>query len=148
MIAGDLPSAVAALQRAGASLDPELRRRALYNLGTALLQQARRDSTRRDTLLRAAASQLQSALRLDPTDRNAKFNYELARRLQPPVPPTPPPSSGRGQSRPEPAKQPRSGMTQAEAEQVLTAMEHAERNTRLGQNSQRPVSRSTRGPDW
>ena len=149
LIAGDLPGAVAALQRASASLDPELRHRALYNLGTALLQQARRDSTRRDTLLRAASSQLQSALRLDPTDRNAKFNYELARRLQPPPPPKPPPSSGgRGQPKPDPSKRARSGMTQAEAEQVLTAMERAERNTRLGQNTQRPMSRSVLGPDW
>lgn len=151
LIAGDLPSAVAALQRASTSLDPELRRRALYNLGTALLQQARRDSTRRDTLLGAAATQLQSALRLDPTDRNAKFNYELARRLQPPVPPKPPPTSGGkggGRPKPEPPKRDRSGMTQAEAEQVLSAMERAERNTRLGQNSQRPASKSLLGPDW
>ncbi len=149
LVAGDLPSAVAALQRASTSLDPELRRRALYNLGTALLQQARHDSTRRDTLLRAASSQLQSALRLDPTDRNAKFNYELARRLQPPPPPKPPPSSGgRGQPKPDPSNRARSGMTQAEAEQVLTAMERAERNTRLGLNTQRPVARSQLGPDW
>ncbi len=151
LITGDLPSAVAALQRASASLDPELRRRALYNLGTALLLQARRDSTRRDTLLRAASSQLQSALRLDPTDKKAKFNYELVRRLQPPVPPKPPPTSGGrggGQPRPEPPTPARTGMTQAEAEQVLNAMERAERNTRLAQNSQRRTTRSRLGPDW
>jgi Ca-activated chloride channel family protein len=145
--AGRLPEAVAALQRATTSLDPDLRRRALYNLGTAMLQQARRDSTKRDTLLRAATSQLQSALLLDPTDKSAKFNYELARRLLPPPMPKPPPTSGGGKN-PPPPQRAKSGMTQAEAEQVLSAMERSERNTRLGQNTQRSSGKSPLGPDW
>jgi Ca-activated chloride channel homolog len=149
--AGELPAAIASLQRATTSLDPDLRRRALYNLGTALLQQARRDSTRRDTLLRAASAQLQSALLLDPSDKSAKFNYELARRLRPPTPPKPPPSGGGrggGAPKPEPPKRAKSGMTQAEAEQVLGAMERAERNTRMSQNAQQKSGRSMLGPDW
>lgn len=149
--AGNLSAAIAALQRASVSLDPDLRQRTLTNLGTAYLLQARRDSVRRDTLLRAASTQLQSALLLDPADRSAKFNYELARRLLPPTPPKPPPSSGSkggGASKPEPPKRTSSGMTQAEAEQVLGAMERAERNTRLGQNAQQRAGRSPLGPDW
>ncbi len=149
--AGELATAIPALQRATTSLDPDLRRRALYNLGTALLQQARKDSTRRDTLLRAASTELQSALLLDPADRNAKFNYELARRLQPPTPPKPPPTSGGksgGAPKPDPSKRASSGMTQAEAEQVLSAMERGERNTRMAQNAQQKSGRPPLGPDW
>ncbi len=53
---GDINDAVGSLQRASTSLDPGLRKRALYNLGTALLVGARRDSTRRDSLLTAASA--------------------------------------------------------------------------------------------
>jgi Ca-activated chloride channel family protein len=153
MVRGDLAGAIPALERATLSLDPALRRRALYNLGTAQLLAARTDSTRRDSLLTGAESALRQALQLDPHDAPTKFNYELARRLRPPPPPpqggggsndpqqgenTPPPPPGGG----------RDGMSQAEAEQVLSAMERAERQTRedLARRQRRTPVRQ--GPDW
>ena len=149
LLTGDLPTATTALQRATTSLDPDLRRRALYNLGTAYLQQARRDSTRRDTLLTAAATQLQAALLLGPSDRDAKFNFELARKLRRNTPPKP---SGGGQrnGQPPPAQPTRDkgSMSKAEAEQVLSAMERAERATRQGQYQQQRRSPPPTGPDW
>jgi Ca-activated chloride channel family protein len=149
LVAGDLAAAADELQRAALSLDPGLRQRALYNLGTAYLLQARRDTTQRDTLLSAASTWLQQALLLAPNDRNAKFNYELARHLRPP-PKTP--SGGGGKSKanaqPPPRSGGRGGMTPAEADQVLSAMERAERETRQHQQQRVRRGEPPPGPDW
>jgi tetratricopeptide (TPR) repeat protein len=150
LVAGDLATAADELQRAALSLDPGLRQRALYNLGTAYLMQARRDTAQQDTLLSAAASRLQQALLLAPDDRNAKFNYELARHLRPP----PKSSSGGGKSKtkapppPPPPSGGRTGMTPAEADQVLSAMERAERDTRQRQQQRVRRGEPPPGPDW
>lgn len=150
LLAGDLGVAADALQRATLSLDPGLRQRALYNLGTAYLLQARRDTVHRDTLLTAATNQLQQALLLAPNDRNAKFNFELARHLRPP----PKASSGAGKSKangpppPPPPSAPQSGMTPAQADQVLSAMERAERETRERQQQRVRRGEPPPGPDW
>ncbi len=150
LIQGDVVGAIGALERASVSLDPDLRRRALYNLGTAQLHAARQDSTARDSLLVGARENLRRALQLDPGDAAAKFNYELARRL---APPPPPPTGGGGSNDPQDGDsgqppQGREGMNQAEAEQVLSAMERAERQTRedLARKQRRSPPRS--GPDW
>ncbi len=151
LVAGDLKGAADALQRATLSLDPSLRQRALYNLGTAQLLQARGDSTGRDSLLTGAESSLRQALQLDPGDAAAKFNYELARRLQPPPPP---PQGGGGGNRqdqnppPPPPDAGRSTMTEAEAEQVLSAMERAERQTRRDLAKRQRRNPVQQGPDW
>jgi Ca-activated chloride channel family protein len=152
LIAGDLAAGTEALNRATFSLDPQLRRRALYNLGTSQLLLARGDSTGGDSVLGAAVASLRQALQLDPGDSAAKYNYELARRLMPPPPP--PQGGGGGEQDPQddpstpPPAEPRSGMSQAEAEQVLNAMERAERETRreLAKRQRRTPVRE--GPDW
>lgn len=152
LLTGDLPTATLALERATSSLDPDLRRRALYNLGTAYLQQARRDTTRRDSLLSNAESQLQSALLLGPNDRDAKFNFELARKLRRSPPPKPAggggAGKGTGQPPPEPPKRDKGAMSTAEAEQVLSATERAERATRQGQYQRQRRGQPPTGPDW
>ena len=153
LLAGDWSAAVTQLQAASLSRDPGLRQRATYNLGTAYLMQARRDSTRRDTLLADAAKQLREALLLAPSDRNAKYNYELARRLKPP-PNSSSSAAGKGGGNsgknppPPPAPGGRGGMTPAEAEQVLTAMERAERDTRQHQYARLKKGEPPLGPDW
>jgi hypothetical protein len=143
---------VGALERATLSLDPALRRRALYNLGTTQLLAARQEPASRDSLLAGAEASLRQALALDPHDGATKFNYELARRLRPPPPP---PQGGGGSSDPQQGDAPppppsggRDGMSQAEAEQVLNAMERAERQTRedLARRQRRTPVRQ--GPDW
>ncbi len=149
LVSGHFTAAIDALQRATLSLDPDLRRRALYNLGTAYLLQARRDTAQRDTLLSAAAAQLQQALLLDPNDVNAKYNYELARRPRPPASPSSAPkprSGGGGGGGPQPP--PRGTMTRAEAEQVLSAMERAEQQTRRSLYQRQAHGAPVRGPDW
>jgi Ca-activated chloride channel homolog len=131
-----------ALEEAAKSLDPDLRYRALYNLGLLGLLDAETDSTKAQEMLGEAADRLREALRLQPSSARAKWNLELAERRQPPPPPNsgggggggpPPPSSGGAQPpppRPEPQSQ---GLSQSQAEQILNSMERRERQTRAEQ---------------
>jgi Ca-activated chloride channel homolog len=156
--AGRYDVARGALEQAAKSLDPDLRYRALYNLGVLGLLTAGADSTKRQELLSEAAERLREALRLQPSSARAKWNLELAERRQPP----PPPSSGGGgggkppagagappqsppPSRPEPQSQ---GLSQSQAEQILNSMERRERQTREEQQ-RRLQGRSAGGvKDW
>lgn len=137
--AGDYPGAEQALGRAAQSLDPDLRYRALYNQGVALLRRAGADSTRRDSLLGAAVDRLRDALTLVPGSSRAKWNLELAQRQR-----TPPPSGGGG-SRPQPpppsGQQPRDpeagppppglpALSPEQADQILNSVSREERDTR------------------
>jgi Ca-activated chloride channel family protein len=138
-----------ALGVAAESLDPEVRFRALYNLGLAALEQARADSARREPLEAEAAQRFREALLLAPGSFAAKWNLELVSRRRPP----PPPSSGSnrpqpkgGQAPPPPAGS--RGMTAAEAEQILRSVERAEQGVRNDQIRRRRVARSSGGKDW
>jgi len=130
-----------ALEEAAKSLDPDLRYRALYNLGLLGLLAAETDSAKRQEILGQAADRLREALRLQPSSARAKWNLELAERRQPPPPPSgggggpKPPSSGGGQPSPEPSRpEPQSqGLSQSQAEQILNSMERRERQTRAEQ---------------
>jgi Ca-activated chloride channel family protein len=157
LAAGRYEVARGALEQAAKSLDPDLRYRALYNLGVLGLLAAEADSTKRQELLNDAADRLREALRLQPASARAKWNLELAERRQPP-----PPSSGGGgggkppsggapppqpppPSRPEPQSQ---GLSQSQAEQILNSMERRERQTREEQQ-RRLQGRSAGGvKDW
>jgi len=130
-----------ALEEAAKSLDPDLRYRALYNLGLLGLLAAEADSTKRQEILGQAADRLREALRLQPSSARAKWNLELAERRQPPPPPSgggggpKPPSGGGGQPSPEPSRPqpPSQGLSQSQAEQILNSMERRERQTRAEQ---------------
>jgi Ca-activated chloride channel homolog len=129
-----------ALEEAAKSLDPDLRYRALYNLGLLGLLAAETDSTKRQEMLGQAADRLREALRLQPSSPRAKWNLELAERRQPPPPSgggggPKPPSGGGGQPSPEPSRpEPQTqGLSQGQAEQILNSMERRERQTRAEQ---------------
>ena len=98
LAAGDRDTARAALLRASASLDPEIRFRALYNLGLEALLAADRDTLRRDAHLEEAARAYREALLLRPHEPAAKWNLELAvhRRAQGSGGASNGPSGGRG----------------------------------------------------
>ena len=157
LAAGRYDVARGALEQAAKSLDPDLRYRALYNLGVLGLLAAQADSTKRQELLTDAADRLREALRLQPASARAKWNLELAERRQPPPPSsggggggkppsgggTPPPSPP--PSRPEPQSQ---GLSQSQAEQILNSMERRERQTREEQQ-RRLQGRAAGGvKDW
>jgi tetratricopeptide (TPR) repeat protein len=131
-----------ALTEAAKSLDPDLRYRALYNLGTLGLLAAQDDTTKRAELLTQAAERLREALLLQPASERAKWNLELAQRQQPPPPAgggggggQPPSGGGGGGQTPEPSRpEPRDqGLSQNQAEQILSSMERRERETRAEQ---------------
>jgi Ca-activated chloride channel family protein len=146
-----------ALEQAAKSVDPDLRYRALYNLGLVDLLAAHADSTRRGELLTEAADRLRESLRLQPGSPRAKWNLELAERNQPPPPSgggggagKPPPSGGAppppaSPSRPEP---PSGGLSQSQAEQILSSMEQRERETREQQQRRMQGSNSGGVKDW
>ena len=138
LAAGRYGDARLALARAARSLAPELRFRALYNAGVAALRQSVADSTRRDSLLGEAAGQLRDALLLEPGDRAAKWNLEVASRRRPPPPsgggekPPPPPRNDEPEP-PSPSQDPAPGtarLSPSQAEQILNSVDREERDTR------------------
>jgi Ca-activated chloride channel family protein len=146
-----------ALEQAAKSLDPDLRYRALYNIGVADLLAAEADTSREQELLTEAADRLREALRLQPSSPRAKWNLELAERNHPP----PPSGGGGGAGKPPPgggspppnpsnagAEPPSGGLSQSQAEQILSSMERRERQTR--EEQQRRMQGSSAGgvKDW
>ena len=146
-----------ALTEAAKSLDPDLRYRALYNLGLVGLLAAEEDTTKRAELLSQAEERLREALRLQPASARAKWNLELALRQQPPPPagggggggPPPPAGGGGGQTEEPSRSEPQDrGLTRDQAEQILSSMERRERETRAEQQ-ERLRGRSGGGvKDW
>ena len=139
------------LAQAAKSLDPDLRFRALYNLGLTDLLEARADTGKRAELEPSAAAQFREALLLVPRSREAKWNLELVQQRTPPT-------SGGGGAAPPPTPQPRSSPTpspkgggalsQAEADQILNSVERTERDVRADQARRRRVAQSATGKDW
>lgn len=156
--AGRLDVAQGALEQAAKSLDPDLRYRALYNLGVVGLLAAESDSTKRAELLGEAAERLREALRLQPGSARAKWNLELADRRQPPPPPSsggggggkPPPAAGAPPPPPPPAgAEPQSqGLSRGQAEQILNSMERRERQTREEQQRRLQGASADGVKDW
>ncbi len=141
MAAGDPALARSSLARAAASLDPDLRFRALYNLGLLALLQAKADSTNREAHLADAARAYREALLLQPRDKPAKWNLELVNRMRggggqankpnPPPPPSPGAGGGGGgggQQQQQP--QGGGGMSESQADQVLNSIGQEELRTR------------------
>ena len=152
--AGRLEVARGALAQAAKSLDPDLRYRALYNLGLAGLLGARADSSRQEELLDDAVDRLRQALLLQPSSARAKWNLELAQRRRTPPPPSgggggaPPPPSG-GAPSPRQTEQPEpKDLTRSQAEQILNSMERRERLTRQEQQRRMQGSSSGGVKDW
>ena len=136
LAAGDYVEAEKSLAVSARSLDPDLRYRALYNLGTAFLLQAAKDSAHRASLLEQAEGHLRDALRLAPESERAKWNLELAVRHRPPPPPRsggggnpPPPQSGNAPP-PPPPPTPNGALTPGQAEAILNSVAREEREAR------------------
>jgi Ca-activated chloride channel family protein len=154
--AGRYDVARGALEQAAKSLDPDLRYRALYNLGVLSLLAAGADTSKSAELLGEASDRLREALRLQPSSARAKWNLELAERRRPPPPSggggggTPPSSGGQQPQTPPPtgSEQPSQGLSQSQAEQILSSMERRERQTR--EEQQRRLRGGSAGgvKDW
>jgi len=146
---GDTARGNPALTRAAESLDPELRFRAVFNLGLRSLQLAEADEANRQAHLEEARRHYREALLLRPGDGDAKWNYELA--AQPP-----PPQEGGGQPPPpnpgqqnDPARPPQTGLTREQAEAILNSMLAEERDTLNKINKRRAAPRDVmRRKNW
>ncbi len=153
LAAVDVATAQADLSHAAASLDPELRFRALYNLGLLALHLAARDTANRGAYLSDAERAYREALLLEPDNLAAKWNLELAvrRRGGSSHNPHPPPPSGGGGEAPAPpaAGGPVAGsLSPAQAEQILRSLGQQELTARRDRSA---LQRRTAEPgvkDW
>ncbi len=158
LAAGDPTLARASLSRAAASLDPELRFRALYNLGLLALLQARADSANRETHLADAERAYREALLLKSDDKRAKWNLELVDRQRrsggqanrPNTPPPPSPGGGGGGSPPPPPPGAgRSGaLSESQADQVLRSIGQEELRTRRDRTGRSRRAAAAGIKDW
>lgn len=148
LAAGDLDGARDALERAAASLDPGLRYKALYNLGVASLQQARQNAAVREERESEATSRFRQALLIAPGAREAKWNLELLVRRRPPSPPQQSASAQRPSGGPQDQPAPSSGLSQSEADAILSAVAQNETATRTNVLRRQRLRTSATTKDW
>jgi len=163
LAAGDPALARSTLARASSSLDPELRFRALYNMGLLALLQAKADTASREAHLADAARAYREALLLKPHHIRAKWNLELVNRQRrgsggqanKPNPP-PPPQSGGGGGQPgggqpqQPPPPPSGGgsMSESQADQVLRSIGQEELRTRRDRTGRTRRAAPAGVKDW
>lgn len=153
LAADSLTTAEDALERAAASPETAVRRRALFNLGLARLKRARRtDDPDRQRAAEGAIAAYRALLLEQPEDEDAKWNYELALRAR---------QEGGGggsnddqQSTPQqspaaPQQQEDGGqMSRQQAEQLLAAASRDERETQARKQAGTRVQRPPGGKEW
>ncbi|HWE23675.1 MAG TPA: hypothetical protein VG496_07010, partial [Myxococcales bacterium] len=149
------------LSRAAASLDPELRFRALYNLGLLALLPARADTASREAHLADAERAYREALLLKPHHIRAKWNLELVNRMRssggggqsnkpnPPPPPSPGGGGGGGANQ-QPPQPPRAqgGLSEDQADQVLRSIGQEELRTRRDRTGRTRRAAAAGVKDW
>ena len=151
LAADSLDAAVDALERAAFTPEPELRARALYNLGLAYLRRGlRADGEQRTNALRSARRALRTVLLERPGDRDAQWNYELALRA--------PQGGGGGGGGPPPPQQqqgqqphqqePQGQMSRQQAEALLDAASREERETLARRQRGTRSQRAAGEKDW
>ncbi|HVH66519.1 MAG TPA: VWA domain-containing protein [Gemmatimonadales bacterium] len=157
----DAETAQASLAHAAASLDPDLRFRALFNLGLLALRQGASDSAGRDAHLADAERSYREALLLRPHDAAAKWNLELAVRRrgggsssQSNVPPSgggangPTNSGGGAGGGAAEGGGGRNGLSEVQAEQVLRSIGQQELKTRRDKTGQIQHAPEPGVKDW
>jgi Ca-activated chloride channel family protein len=163
LAAGDADAARASLARAAASLDPDVRFRALYNLGLLALAQARADTANREAHIVDAERAYREALLLKPRHLPAKWNLELVTRMRrssssrpnPRPSPTPagggaPPDQQRGSggATPPPPGSASGGLSEAQADQVLRSIGQEELRTRRDRTGRNRRAVAAGVKDW
>lgn len=159
LASGDAETAQSALSHAAASVDPDMRFRALYNLGLLALRLAESDSGRRDAHLGDAERAYREALLLKPRHLPAKWNLELAvRRRGGGSTRTPPPPAGGGGGGSPPGGSGQGGgtarsggaggLSQAQAEQVLRSIGQEELETRRDRTGRVRRAAESGVKDW
>ena len=152
LAADSLASAAEALERAAESRDPEIRYRALFNLGLAhLVRGLALPQQQADEPLDAALAAYKKVLLLRSDDLDAKWNYELALRKKQQGGGGG--GGGSGQSNPSPSPEsqaptPSGGLGQRQAEQLLGSAAREERDVQSKRQKQNRVEPPPGGKDW
>lgn len=151
MLAADsIGAALEALERAAMSPDANVRERALYNLGLAHLRRARQaDASDGGREASAAAGAYRSLLMQKSDDADARWNYELALRMQKQQ------QGGGGgnndkdnQQEQQQQQQPRQQMSRQQAEQLLASAQRDEKETQGKRQRGTRQERPPGGKDW
>jgi Ca-activated chloride channel family protein len=151
LAADSLTSAAEALERAAESRDPELRYRALFNLGLAHLKHGLAlPDQQADEPLDAALAAYKKVLLLRSDDPDAKWNYELALRKKQQGGGG---GGGGGESNPSPSPEsqnprPSGGLGERQAEQLLGSAAREERDVQAKRQRQTRVEPPPGGKDW
>ncbi len=146
---GDTVAAQRALAQASGSTDPDLRFKALYNLGLLYHYLAREDSAAAESHFQSALKVYREALLLRPADTGAKWNLELAMQNLPPSGGEGGQNGNQGQDDEPSSDQPSSGLSQSQAEQILNSIMEEERATRERLSDRRGSSREIlREKEW
>jgi Ca-activated chloride channel family protein len=163
LAAGDRETARQDLTRAAASLTPDLRFRALYNLGLLELRDAQIDTVHRDGHLLEAERAYREALLLRPDHAAAKWNLELAARRRSGGGGSKSPSSGGGGGGGPNNESPTGGggggsaggatpqgggLTQGQAEQILKSIGQEEVRTRRDRTGRSRAAGEPGVKDW
>lgn len=151
LAADSLTQAAEVLERAAETSEPELRYRALFNLGLSHLQRGLALPPQQATEpLDAALAAYKKVLLLRAGDFDAKWNYELALRKK---------QQGGGggggggssESEPSPERQaprPSGGLGERQAEQLLGSAAREERDVQARRQKQSRVEPPPGGKDW
>lgn len=153
LAADSLTSAADALERAAesAARDPEIRYRALFNLGLAHLERGLAlPQQQADEPLDAALAAYKKVLLLRSDDPDAKWNYELALRKKQSGGGG---GGGGGESEPTPspesqAPKPSGGLGERQAEQLLGSAAREERDVQAKRQRQSRAEPPPGGKDW
>lgn len=154
LAADSLAAATDALERAAKAPGGEIRYRAHYNLGLAQLRRGLAAGDSADQYLGAAVETYKKALLIRPTDRDAKWNYELALRKkqgggggggqqqQDPAQNDP------GEDREAPTPRPAGGIGREQAEQILNSAARDERDVQGKRQRRNRPQPPPGGKDW
>lgn len=129
------------------SADGEVRMRARFNAGLAALKTGRVPKAQdAEAALAAARAAYRAYLMERPTDVEAKWNYELALRPQPPTGGGGGGGGGDAQQQPQPRPQPQGGIDQRQAEALLNSAAREEKDVQG--RKQKQGRTPPHGKDW
>jgi Ca-activated chloride channel family protein len=152
MLAADsLDAAAEVLERAATVPDAALRARALYNLGLAQLKRGMRQEAPDPRAFASAVSAYRTLLRQSPADTDAKWNYELALRLQQQQKGGGGSNSDKNSQAQQQLRNPNDedkSMSRQQAQQLLAAASREEKETQVRKQRGTKQERPPGGKDW
>ncbi|MDX2184718.1 MAG: VWA domain-containing protein [Gemmatimonadaceae bacterium] len=150
LAADSLSAAIETLERVARSAPADVRDRALFNLGLAHLKRARVGGDSAQGAAQQAAATYRQVLLAHPRDEDARWNYELAKRQQPPEEGGAPRPEDGGSARPEPqdGAPPAGGLSSAQARQLLENAARDERDTQERRQRRARPDGPPQGKDW